>query len=224
MKICSYTMTSDTGFAPNSFHGCCTLAACTPNHMGARLVEGDWIAGFFTDRGSPCLVYAMRVEEVMEHDIYYRDRRFQKKKPRLEGSLIERCGDNIYHLDSSGKWLQEKGPYHQDYESFEQDTRHPIVYVGSIYSYFGNNAYEHPLPTDLQTVLKKGQGIKYTRDLEPLFDAYLYWLEAMPIGRHGYPRNGEWSNCRRPCNGGRTRVAARTTTCEEKNPHCQSTK
>ena len=61
MKICVYTLTADTGFAPNPFHGTCTLAACTPNHMGAKLVKGDWIAGFFTNAKTPCLVYAMRV-------------------------------------------------------------------------------------------------------------------------------------------------------------------
>ena len=122
MKICTYTMTVDTGFAPNPFHGHCTLAACTPNHMGAKLVKADWIAGFFTDMPVPCLVYAMQVEEVMGYDSYYRDARFQRKKPRLGGTLRERCGDNIYHRDGSGKWLRDKGPYHQDDRTFEQDT------------------------------------------------------------------------------------------------------
>ena len=39
MKICTYTMTSDTGFAPNPFYGYCTLAACTPNHMHDYLTK-----------------------------------------------------------------------------------------------------------------------------------------------------------------------------------------
>ncbi|MFC1451894.1 hypothetical protein ACFLSJ_00955 [Verrucomicrobiota bacterium] len=39
-KICSYVMTTDTGFAPDPFHGRCTLAACTPNHVNARRREG----------------------------------------------------------------------------------------------------------------------------------------------------------------------------------------
>jgi len=46
-KICFYRMTDDTGFAPNPFHGYCTVATCTPNHMRGRtrLREGDYIVG-----------------------------------------------------------------------------------------------------------------------------------------------------------------------------------
>jgi hypothetical protein len=45
MKLCSYIIKNDTGFAPNPFWGYCTLAACTPNHMGLHLYPGDWIIG-----------------------------------------------------------------------------------------------------------------------------------------------------------------------------------
>ena len=38
-------MNFDVGFAPNPYHGCCTLAACTPNHMRANLGLGDVIIG-----------------------------------------------------------------------------------------------------------------------------------------------------------------------------------
>ncbi len=193
MKICTYTLRNDTGFAPDPFHGCCTLAACTPNHMGAKLVTDDWIAGFFTDVETPCLVYAMRVEEVMGYDSYYWDSRFQRKKPRMDGLPEDRCGDNIYHLDTSGKWLRDKGPHHQDDRTFEQDTRHAIVYIGSVFAYFGSNAYKNPLPDELRAVLKNGRGIKYTKESEPLFSPFLHWLEALPNGIHGHPRNGEWT-------------------------------
>lgn len=193
MKICTYTLTADTGFAPNPFHGVCTLAACTPNHMGAKLLPGDWIAGFFTDAETPCLVYAMRVREVIGYDSYYRDPRFQEKKPRLRGLPEDRCGDNIYHKDASGKWLRDKGPHHQDARTFEQDTRHAIVYIGTDYAYYGNNAYRNLLPDQLRAALKNGQGIKYTKESEPLFSPLLRWLEALPIGLHGRPRDGESS-------------------------------
>ncbi len=195
MKICAYTLTTDTGFAPNPFHGTCTLAACTPNHMGAKLVPGDWIAGFFRKDRTPYLVYAMRVEEVMGYDSYYWDSRFQEKKPREEGLPEDRCGDNIYHRDTSGKWLRDKGPHHQNDRSFEQDTRYAIVYIGGVYAYFGRNARINPLPNELRAVLKNGRGIKYTRESEPLFSSFLRWLEAMPIGIHGPPRDGKRNRC-----------------------------
>ena len=166
MKICSYVMTRDTGFAPNPFHGFCTLAACTPNHQGAKLIKGDWIAGFFTDTEPPCLVYAMQVDKIIRYDDYYRDSLFQCKKPRLSGSAEERCGDNLYHRNRSGKWIRDKGPYHQDDHSFDQDTRYAIVYVGTRYAYFGGNAYANRLPANLNSVLNV-RGIKYTRQHNP---------------------------------------------------------
>ncbi len=191
MKICSYTMTVDTGFAPNPFHGYCTVAACTPNHMNSRLVKGDLLAGFFTDRGCPYLAYFMEVEEVLDYDAYYRDPRFQNKKPRRGGSWRECCGDNMYHRHRSGKWIRSDGPYHQDDETFKQDTRYAVVYIGQIFGYFGRQAYEpdNELPRDLQSVLKKGQGIKYTRSGDRVFDKYCAWLKMKAVGVMGEPRN-----------------------------------
>jgi hypothetical protein len=49
-KACFYIMTVDTGFAPNPFHGVCTLAACTPNHCKANLEPGDLIVGCFRSK------------------------------------------------------------------------------------------------------------------------------------------------------------------------------
>jgi Nucleotide modification associated domain 2 len=41
MKVYSYVVRCDTGFAPNPFWGYCTLAACTPNHMGIHIQIED---------------------------------------------------------------------------------------------------------------------------------------------------------------------------------------
>lgn len=41
MRLCSYTVVHGTGFAPNPFGRYCTLAACTPNHQGIKLSQGD---------------------------------------------------------------------------------------------------------------------------------------------------------------------------------------
>ena len=107
MKICTYTVKTDKGFAPNPFYRYCTLTACTPNHMNARLNSGDYIAGFFTDQIEPYLLYWMRVDEVLDYDTYFREPRYQKKKPKLQGTWISRCGDNIYYRDKHGKkWGQ----------------------------------------------------------------------------------------------------------------------
>ena len=44
MNIYSYVVTHDTGFAPNPFHGYCTLACCKPR-IRSRAAVGDWVVG-----------------------------------------------------------------------------------------------------------------------------------------------------------------------------------
>lgn len=61
--LCTYVVTSDTGMAPNPYHGWCTLTVCTPNHQGARLEKGDWIAGFLGVARGGRLVHLLEVEE-----------------------------------------------------------------------------------------------------------------------------------------------------------------
>jgi hypothetical protein len=197
MKICTYTVTTDTGFAPNPFFDYCTLAACTPNHVNARLEPGDIIVGFFTDRHDPFLLYWMEISEVLNYDNYFNDPRFQRKKPKLDGSWKFKCGDNIYYRDNKGNWKQIDTLFHYETSNFIQDTRHSIVFIGNIFSYFGQKAYcqGNKLPEQLRRVLKKGQGIKYTRDSDPLFKDFVIWLKSMDLGRQGNPRDMNKINC-----------------------------
>ena len=44
MKLYSYVMIYDTGFAPNPFWGYCTLATCKPG-IRRPAEQGDWIIG-----------------------------------------------------------------------------------------------------------------------------------------------------------------------------------
>jgi Nucleotide modification associated domain 2 len=85
---------------------------CTPNHMGARAEEGDWIIGTEgADYGSN-LIYAMQLsEDRMHFDEYFTDERFQEKKPVMNGTWRQRCGDNFYYT-KNGKWRQTPNLYH----------------------------------------------------------------------------------------------------------------
>jgi hypothetical protein len=47
--------------------------------MGIKLEKNDWIAGFAPANDGNKLLYAMEVEEVLDLDDYYKDRRFKKK-------------------------------------------------------------------------------------------------------------------------------------------------
>lgn len=189
MRLCSYVVVHDSGFAPNPFWGYRTLAACTPNHMGIRLREGDWIIGTEPVARGSKLVYAMRVSEVLHFDEYFDDPRFQKKKPNVGGEWRERCGDNIYRRDSDGRWQQSWSRHHQSDEHRRRDTKYPYVFVSDHFYYFGEKAA--PIPDDCQDLVQRRQGCKCNHDPDTVA-RLLAWIEAyFAPGIHGQPRHVE---------------------------------
>jgi hypothetical protein len=122
-KYLCYKITHDSGFAPNPFWGYLTLAACTPNHMKASLVPGDWIIGVESKslanqrKRKGCniainqsLIYAAKINEILTLDEYFRDSRFQAKKFNKNGNWKERRGDNVYFIkNNQWRWLRCHG-------------------------------------------------------------------------------------------------------------------
>ena len=88
MRLYSYVVARDYGFAPNPFYGVCTLATCKPM-LRRKASIGDWVVGTGSDPNGLTghLVFAMKVTETMRFDEYFSDSRFQEKKPNLSGSL-----------------------------------------------------------------------------------------------------------------------------------------
>jgi len=80
MKLYSYVVMHDTGFAPNPFFGYCTLACCKPE-IRRSAQKGDWVVGLTPKAKGNRIVYFMRVDDVMESFAdYWADRRFGVKK------------------------------------------------------------------------------------------------------------------------------------------------
>jgi len=143
MRLFSYIVARDYGFAPNPFYGWCTLATCKPR-IRATAAVGDWVVGTgaktkynFTGR----LIYAMRIDETIDFNTYWNDPRFQCKKPVLNGSLKQLYGDNIYHR-RRGRWIQADSHHsleggHQNLRNITRDTSADRVLVGSLFVYFG---------------------------------------------------------------------------------------
>jgi hypothetical protein len=124
----------DTGFAPNPFGKFCTLAACTPNHQGVHLKEGDWLLGNSSASTGRRLIFAMRISQMLDFDDYYNDPRFAGKK--ADASTWQgRCGDNIYLRDKADGWKQALAFTHKDAESFIKDTRYHRVFISDHFFY-----------------------------------------------------------------------------------------
>lgn len=146
MTLYSYVIARDYGFAPNPFHGYCTLATCKPIIRRVAQV-GDWIVGTGSStrntRGH--LICAMRVTETLSFDEYWSDPRFELKRPDLTGSRMRAFGDNIYHRDEHGNWLQEDSHHslpggEVNMVNLADDTQSDRVLISSEFWYFGSSA------------------------------------------------------------------------------------
>jgi hypothetical protein len=150
LRLYSYIVTRDYGFAPNPFYGVCTLACCKPI-IRASAALGDWIVGTGSQtsgrRGK--LVYAMRVTETLSFDEYWNDARFRTKQPNLAGSMKQAFGDNIYHRLAGGAWRQLNS--HHSYadgtpnqHNVVHDTQTPRVLASDDFAYWGGSGPDVP--------------------------------------------------------------------------------
>lgn len=187
MRLYSYIVARDLGFAPNPFHGFCTLATCKPKIRGGATV-GDWIVGTGAKTRYDIagrLIYAMRVTEVLDFDTYWRDARFLAKRPELRGSLKVMYGDNIYHRGGK-RWVQADS--HHSLENgrpnkanIAWDTGVDRVLVATKFVYWGASAPR--IPNRFRRWPKTGDDICCKARGHRVFDgelaaAFVAWLEG----------------------------------------------
>ena len=201
MKLYSYKVRRDFGFAPNPFHGVCTLATCKPK-IREYCQVGDWVIGTGSneERRSGHLIYVMRVSEAMSFEDYWADPRFLRKRPNLRGSLKQAFGDNIYFRSSEGAPWQQLPSHHSlpgghaNPANIEPDTRVNRVLVADKFVYWGNQA--PMIPSAFRTpkdVCHPSQGHKCNFPA-PLVGAFLQWVRSEETwGLRGEPYR--WNVC-----------------------------
>lgn len=148
-RIYSYKLSRDFGFAPNPFHGVCTLATCKP-----QIRKGAQIDDLVIGCGSKALklegkiIFAMRVKEKLSFQQYWEDPRFKLKQVDFSSSRSAAYGDNIYHLDN-GKWVQEDS--HHSHEggatnqlNLKRDLGSDQVLISDDFVYWGAKAPNMP--------------------------------------------------------------------------------
>lgn len=138
-----YRMDHDTGFAPNTKYGICTLSGCKKRKKdGTRNIEelakkGSWVIGIGgkDTNQSNKLIYAMEVEENLRY--------FQFKK-RYYGKHNE--------------YLRQK--------KLKRGKHGTNVLVSHKFYYFGNNAVDFPKKP--KRIIIKGRSFKHLRGDEEL--------------------------------------------------------
>ena len=192
MRLFSYVVSRDYGFAPNPFYGICTLATCKPQIRRTAAV-GDWVVGTGSQRQGRqgFLVYVMLVSEVMTFNEYWIDSRFRKKRPNLKGSVKQAFGDNIYFKDEDGQWHQQDS--HHSYlggesnpHNIKRDTSADRVLIGKEYVYWGRIGPKIPMrfrDFDGKDICKTGPGHKCTFPTD-LAEEFIQWFRSLDV--HGY--------------------------------------
>lgn len=183
-NLYSYVVARDYGFAPNPFHGFCTLATCKPQIRRAAKVN-DWIVGT-GPKGKGLkerIVYAMRISEALTFNEYWQDPRFILKRPHLHSSVCNAFGDNIYHRDAAGKWLQADS--HHSYvhgrpncANIRHDTGTDRVLIAQDFVYWGGSGPKLPRFAGMD-IRKDGQGHRCRFPPETVA-AFIRWFNKLP--------------------------------------------
>jgi hypothetical protein len=192
LRLHSYVVEHDYGFAPNPFYGVCTLATCKPR-IRAHASVGDYVVGTgcAKRRRRGYLVYFMRVEEILTFDDYWVNHRFQRKRPSLRGSKMQAFGDNVYHRDpNTGLW-QQANSFHSLRDgspnpiNVEHDTQSTRVLIGSDFGYWGGSGPKIPGQyrdfNGVDICAKRGHRSNFP---DGLVTAFVEWLRG--LNEQGY--------------------------------------
>lgn len=180
MRLFSYVVRYDMGFAPNPFEGYCTLATCKYKIRNTADV-GDWVVGTGSveNVGNSKLIFLMKVTEKLTFDKYWEDERFESKKPNMNGSLKVRNGDNIYRKDRDN-WIQanskhsnEDGSENKDNKDYDLESIN--VLISDYFYYFGKSAIV--IPNEFKSVINPGIGHK-SNFQEELIEKFVKWVEG----------------------------------------------
>jgi hypothetical protein len=185
-RLYSYVVARDYGFAPNPFHGYCTLATCKPLiRKGADI--GDLIVGLTSAKDSkvPKLIYVMRISETLTFNEYWNDERFADKKPNRTSSVQRMMGDNIY-LKSGGRWHQSDS--HHSFKdgtvnvaNVTNDTQTDRVLIATDFAYWGSNAVSIPRrftkPEGESILVNRGHRSQFS---SRFVDDFSEWFAAIP--------------------------------------------
>jgi hypothetical protein len=181
VKLYSYVVEHDTGYAPNPYFDFCTLCRCKYRKSAAghkNIIElaevGDWVisTGGASKRSARPgkLVYAMLVTEKLTREEYFSDSRFAQKKP-------VNTSTSTYELN--------RGDNERPNKVFEK--REQFVLVSRHFFYFGNNAIDIPAKFRRRGFEKKGPGFRCPSDSADVC-RFVDWLEKeRKPGKHGEP-------------------------------------
>lgn len=182
MRIYSYVVVRDFGFAPNPFFGMCTLAACKPKIRHSAKV-GDYVVGLTPKGSGNKICYIMEVTSKISFDEYWSTDKYEIKKPKFNAAYKNAFGDNIYHKEE-GRWQQANSHHSREdgtpiQKNIDTDTGSTDqVLVSENFSYWGKDAIS--LPPEFGA-LKVGRSHKCNFDRR-FVEEFIVWNRGLEKG------------------------------------------
>lgn len=167
-KVYIYVVDRDFGFAPNPFHGCCTLATCKPI-IRKKAEVGDWIVGMGGARlkATGHCIFAMEVTQKITFNDYWVSPTFRDKKPVRNGSKKMMVGDNIYYRNPKNNEWSQSDSHHSNpdgsinVDNLSTDTKFTeAVLISHNFFYFGSAAPLVPNKQLAQIGYKNSRGYR----------------------------------------------------------------
>lgn len=161
-----YVVDRDFGFAPNPFHGCCTLATCKPG-VRTGATPDDWVVGMGGLRlnATGRCIFAMRITLKLTFNQYWANPSYLDKRPVRNGSRRMMVGDNIYYYDPANSEWRQADSHHSNADgtvnshNLEIDTKSDNVLISEHFFYFGSAA--PVVPFDLLKTVGYRNGRNY---------------------------------------------------------------
>ncbi|MEI6947329.1 hypothetical protein V9K67_09055 [Paraflavisolibacter sp. H34] len=146
-KVYIYVVARDFGFAPNPFHGVCSLATCKPQIRNTAAID-DWVFGVGGSRlkATGKCIFAMKVTRKVSFNQYWENPEFLNKKPVRNGSKVMMLGDNIYYQNNDTKAWTQALSHHSNPDgsinqyNLDRDTKSSNVLLSTHFYYFGKSA------------------------------------------------------------------------------------
>lgn len=185
MKLYSYTLRYDSGFAPNPYWGICTLVLCKPAIRLAAEVD-DWIVGLGSVNSplgdiSDHMVYAMKVTSKLtleEYDQFCKTFLPRKMPDWGNRDYRRRMGDCVYNYSSPIPKMRTS--VHNE-DNRERDLSGKYALLSKQFYYFGDKPVK--LPDELRPIMHATQGHKSDSN-EPYVETFVKWIEGLD-----YPPN-----------------------------------
>jgi len=187
-RVFSYVVAYDSGFAPNPFKGLLTLACCKPKIRRTAGV-GDIVVGL----SSRCerVVYAAKVAEVIGFEEYWKDPRYEDRRPRMDSPRrVDRRGDNIYEPIPGGYRQLHSNHSHRDGTENpgqkQTDLQGQNVLVCEKFTYWGGAGPDLSEELEFLTIGRNHR----CRFSEEEVETVTRWFATLPGGVFGAP--GLW--------------------------------